>query len=261
MHDIQNEHDSRGIAIDQVGITELRYPVTFTDGRLHQATIATFDITVELQAERRGTHMSRMVEVAQDHLTNLDPSTLPITLKAAADHLDAPAITINANLSVGIETPAPVTGRVGWQIHDVTISGTFNGDTALVTIAVTSDITSLCPCSKAISDYGAHNQRSKVTLAVTGTDDNPYPFSITEMITLIRASGSAPVYPLIKRPDERHITMQAYDQPAFVEDIARDLSQACRQVGLTHRIHIRNIESIHSHDAVASVAFEPPVVR
>ncbi len=116
-----------------------------------------------------------------------------------------------------------------------------------------SEVTSLCPCSRAISDYGAHNQRSQVTLTLLGDGDNPYPLPVHEIVAAIRTVGSAPVFPVVKRPDERVITMQAYDHPAFVEDMVRDLSLWCRSRSLAHRVAVRNIESIHSHDAIASV--------
>jgi GTP cyclohydrolase I len=120
---------------------------------------------------------------------------------------------------------------------------------------VTTDVTTLCPCSKAISDYGAHNQRSEITLQVAGTADAPYPLPVHEMVALLRAAGSAPVIPLIKRPDERVVTMQAYDHPAFVEDTIRDISLVCREKGLNHTVRAKNLESIHSHDAVASLTY------
>ena len=116
---------------------------------------------------------------------------------------------------------------------------------------VTSQVTSLCPCSKAISDYGAHNQRSDVTLKVEGDGDDPYPLSVRRVVEFIRRVGSCPVFPLVKRPDERAITMAAFDHPAFVEDMARDLSWRMRDLGINHTISVRNLESIHSHDAVA----------
>jgi GTP cyclohydrolase IB len=252
-NDIQGSRDNRNITIDQVGISGLRCPVTFTDGHLRQAGIAEIEITVELQADRRGTHMSRMVEIAHQHLAELDPRNLPIALKTAAHHLDASAVTIAATLPISTEVEAPVTRRIAYQVHDLAVTGTLTEDTVLITTSVTTDITSLCPCSKAISDYGAHNQRSKVTLQIGGHGDAPYPLAVSDMITLIRGAGSAPVYPLVKRPDERHITMEAFDNPVFVEDIARNLSAACRSRGLPHVVQVRNIESIHSHDAVAVI--------
>lgn len=253
MHDVQSERDDRGVTIDQVGIAGLRYPIRFTDGDLYQAGIAEIEVSVELQADRRGTHMSRMVEITHEHLTEVNPRTFPTTLKAASHQLDAERVTIVISMPISIGADAPVSRQAAWQVHDVMLTGTINDGAVSITTAVTADITSLCPCSKAISDYGAHNQRGKVTLSITADGDDSYPLTVSEIVGMIRRSGSAPVYPLVKRPDERQITMQAFDHPVFVEDIARDLSVNCRRRGLRHMVRVRNLESIHSHDALAVV--------
>jgi GTP cyclohydrolase IB len=122
---------------------------------------------------------------------------------------------------------------------------------------VVAEVTSLCPCSKAVSDYGAHNQRSRVTLTVVGDLNDPYPLPALEAAELAREVGSCAVYPLIKRVDERAITMMAYDRPAFVEDMVRDLSRLCRSRGFTHDIEVQNLESIHGHDASARISWRP----
>ncbi|TDC79164.1 GTP cyclohydrolase I FolE2 [Streptomyces hainanensis] len=254
MHDIQNETDSRGIEIDDVGISSLRYPLCFEDGHLRQESIAEIEVTVRLQRDRRGTHMSRMVALAHKHLRRFDPRKLPHALKVGADLLDAPAIAVTIDVSLSTTVVAPASGEESCRVHDVSFEGRWvDGDTT-VTTSVTTEVTSLCPCSKAISDYGAHNQRSRVKLSVTGGGDNPYPFSVQEAIRLLEGCASAPVVPLVKRPDERVLTMQAYDHPVFVEDMARDISQACRERGLIHAVRVRNLESIHSHDAVAYIS-------
>jgi GTP cyclohydrolase I len=255
MHDIQNEADSRGIAIDEVGISGLRYPVTFDDGHTRQNGIADISVTVGLQADRRGTHMSRMIALVHEQVATLAPQELPIALKRGLELLEAPTLALTLSLPIATTVTAPASKRQSWQTHDVTITGRITADTCTVATAVTTDVTSLCPCSKAISDYGAHNQRSEITLTVTGTTDAPYPLSIHEIIDLLRSAGSAPVLPLIKRPDERVVTMQAYNHPVFVEDIIRDISLACRDKGLNHAIRAKNLESIHSHDAIASLTY------
>ena len=255
MHDIQNEFDDRSIPIDEVGISGLRYPLTFDDGHTRQGGVADITVTVRLQADRRGTHMSRMIALIHDGMATLNPWELPRVLKYGTTLLDAPALTLTCSLPVATTVTAPASQRQSWQTHDLTITGHIDASRCTVTTTVTSHVTSLCPCSKAISDYGAHNQRSEITLSVTGTGETPYPFPIDEMISLLRSSGSAPVIPLIKRPDERVVTMQAYDHPVFVEDIVRNVSSYCRQRNLTHTVHARNLESIHSHDAVATLSY------
>ncbi|MBA3431003.1 MAG: GTP cyclohydrolase I FolE2 [Actinobacteria bacterium] len=257
MPDIQDQPDPRNIDLDQVGIAGVRYPIRFNDGLTDQRGVATFDVTVTLPGNRRGTHMSRMVEVIHEHMQDLDPVRLPQALKLAADRLDVASVQVAVTLPIGFLVAAPVSGREAWQVCDVTLVGHVQDGTATVTTTVATDVTSLCPCSKAISDYGAHNQRSLVTLSITGDGEDVYPLGVATAFDLIRATGSCPVYPLIKRIDERAVTMQAHDHPAFVEDMARDLSMACRTRGLAHEITVRNFESIHSHDAVASLSWTP----
>jgi GTP cyclohydrolase I len=254
MHDIQNEVDSRGIELDRVGISGLRYPVHFEDGHLRQEGIADVEVTVRLQHDRRGTHMSRMVALTHEHLQRFDPRRLPYILKVGADLLDAPALSVVVAMPVSTTVVAPASGAESRQVHDIQVEGRWdNGRTTVIT-SVTCEVTSLCPCSKAISDYGAHNQRSRVTVAVAGHGDTPYPLPVHAAVRLLEKCASAPVVPLVKRTDERVLTMQAYDRPAFVEDMARDISLACRGQGLSHTVSVRNLESIHSHDAVAHVA-------
>lgn len=255
MHDIQKEADPRGIAIDEVGVSGLRYPVTFDDGHTRQCGIADISLTVGLQADRRGTHMSRMIALVHEEVATLAPQELPIALKRGLALLDAPTLTLTLSLPVATIVTAPASEQQSWQTHDVTITGRISTDSCTVATTVITDVTSLCPCSKAISDYGAHNQRSEITLTVTGGTDVPYPFAVHEIVDLLRNVGSAPTFPLIKRPDERIVTMQAYEHPVFVEDIVRDVSLACREKGLHHAIQVKNLESIHSHDAVANLTY------
>lgn len=261
--DIQSSPDSRGIDIDEVGISGLRYPVTFDDGDLIQSGIVEIEMTVALPADQRGTHMSRMVQAVEDHLEQVNPYDLQLAFKAIAGVLDSTDLHIALSLPVATRVASPATANSGWQAHDLQlrgrlVDGAFHLKTTLVT-----DVTTLCPCSKAISDYGAHNQRSRVSLAVDGADDVPYPVPVSALVNLIREASSCPVYPVVKRPDERAITMAAYDNPKFVEDLIRDLTRSCRDRGVGHQIEARNIESIHSHDAVARLrwpAYRPPFV-
>ncbi|MGW4520189.1 GTP cyclohydrolase, FolE2/MptA family [Amycolatopsis sp. NPDC004378] len=253
MHDIQAEVDSRGIEVDQVGIAGVRYPVVFDDGITNQRSIAEISVAVQLQADRRGTHMSRMVALVHERLQAFDPRDMAQVLKTGAAILDAPGISVVLSMPISEVTSAPTSGLESVSVHDVEVTGAWQDGSCSVTAAVTSEVTSLCPCSKSISDYGAHNQRSKVTLSVIGSGDHLYPLPVLDAVKIIRDCGSAPVVPLVKRIDERTLTMQAYDHPVFVEDIARDISLACRARGLAHEVRVRNLESIHSHDAVALI--------
>lgn len=259
--DVQGAPDTRGIAIDEVGVSGLRYPLTFDDGVLKQSGIADVEMTVGLPADRRGTHMSRMVQAVEANLARVNPYELHTAFKATAAVLDTIDLRISVNLPLATRVDSPATDNSGYQVHDLSLRGRLFQDEFQLTSTVTTDVTTLCPCSKAISDYGAHNQRSRVSLAVRGENDSPYPVPVVELVQLIRDSASCPVYPVVKRPDERAITMAAYENPKFVEDLIRDLTLKCRQFGVSHSIAARNIESIHSHDAVARLTWGTATTR
>lgn len=259
--DIQSQHDSRGVPIEEVGISGLRYPVTFDDGSINQATTADIEMTVALPAQQRGTHMSRMVQVIDAHLQVVNPYDLTRFMKIAAGQLEADKLFLRLNMPLATRLAAPTSGEEGWQVHDVSFYGAWSPDGFELQTSATCDVTTLCPCSKAISDYGAHNQRSRVTLTVEGRSGEAYPLGIPRLIELIQDAASCPVYPVVKRPDERTITMAAYDNPRFVEDLVRELSLSCQAMGMQHQIQARNIESIHSHDAVARLSWSPELAE
>lgn len=258
--DVQSSPDTRGIDIDEVGVSRLRYPLTFDDGELVQSGIANVEMTVALPADRRGTHMSRMVQAMETHLECVNPYELQVAFKAIAGLLDATDLRIALALPVATRVDSPSTSNRGSQVHDLELRGRLVDGAFRLQTTVTTDVTTLCPCSKAISDYGAHNQRSRVSLSVHGENDDPYPATVSDLVECIRDSASCPVYPVVKRSDERAITMAAYDNPKFVEDLIRDLSLSCRIRGVPHQIEARNIESIHSHDAVARLSWAPTAV-
>lgn len=256
--DVQGATDTRGVAIDEVGVSGLRYPLTFDDGVTYQSGVAAVEMTVGLPADRRGTHMSRMVQAVEMHLTTVNPLELHTAFKAIAALLDTSDLRVSLAMPFATRVSSPATANSGHQVHDLSLSGRLRDGDFLLTTSVTTDVTTLCPCSKAISDYGAHNQRSQVTLSIRGANDAPYPEGAANLVKLIRDASSCPVYPVVKRPDERAITMAAYDNPKFVEDLIRDLTLSCRELGVPHEITARNIESIHSHDAVARLNWPNP---
>jgi len=255
--DVQDEVDVRGIELNDVGISRLRYPTEFLDGTTRQAGIGSFDVLVTLPSDRRGTHMSRMVQLVHDHLASINPRELPLVMKRVAAKMEIDKAQIRIALPVATSVTSPVSGLEAFQASDLELNAVIDGGTFTLLTSITTQVTSLCPCSKTISDYGAHNQRSDVTVTISGSEDDPYPVEAAQLVDLIRSVGSCAVYPLVKRPDERAITMSAYDHPAFVEDMARDLSLDLRSKNVGHSVSIRNLESIHSHDAVASVSWSP----
>ena len=259
MQDIQGQADHRRIAIDKVGVCGLQYPIVVLDQKNQsQPTIARLSMSVNLPHEFKGTHMSRFIEVLNAHRGELTMRTLPAILAQLKERLAAESAHIEAEFPYFLERTAPVTGAVGLMDYQCRFVGEANCHKSDFILAVSVPVTSLCPCSKAISDYGAHNQRGEITIEVrsrrsdTGT---PVLIWIEELIAVAEASASSPVYALLKREDERHVTMQAYDNPVFVEDIVRNVAAKLQEdERLTwFRVHAVNHESIHNHGAFAEI--------
>jgi GTP cyclohydrolase FolE2 len=172
-----------------------------------------------------------------------------------ASLLDASELRVTIAMPFAVDVEAPASGRLSSQVHDVELEVIHADGITRLGTTVATDITTLCPCSKAISDYGAHNQRSRARVRVWGEGDDLYPVTVRRLAEILRNSGSAPVLPLVKRPDERVLTMAAHDHPRFAEDIVRLVSADLRAMDASHEVSVRNLESIHSHDAVACVTW------
>lgn len=257
--DIQKTRDSRGIPIDQVGITNLQYPIQVMDrGGKPLPTVASISMSVHLPHHFKGTHMSRFLEVLTQHEGEITMRTLPVILHDLKKRLDAESTHIEVRFPYFIEKAAPVSGakaKVGCQ---VTFLGESNGKKDTFALRVEMPVKTLCPCSKEISDYGAHNQRGHVTIKVTPKKKKSGGWEliwIEELITIAEQGASAPIYALLKRPDERHVTMQAYDKPVFVEDLVRNVALALKKDKRITAFEVKavNQESIHAHDAFARV--------
>lgn len=257
MIDIQAGTDTRGIDIPDVGIAGLRHVVTSGDRESPYRGVANLDLGVHLPASRRGTHMSRLVELVLEQHDELTVEGLPVVAKRLLSLLDASSGSISVAFPLVSMQASPVTQRAASNVHDAIVRAVIARDEVTVEVAVEVVATSLCPCSKAISDYGAHNQRSRVTVAVAvlGGDGATRLPTLAELVRWAEAACSCPTYPLLKRPDERHVTMQAYDHPVFVEDIVRDVARRAQTVPGPGRFQVRvvNEESIHRHDAYAAV--------
>jgi GTP cyclohydrolase I len=249
--DIQDETDSRGIELDEVGIAGLRYPIVFSDGDLLVQAVAEVEVTVTLPHDRRGTHMSRMVQFVDQNFGDFDPRKANEIVQSMLSLLNVEGAGFTFSFPFGTPVVAPESQLTSLQTHDLKFQASVSAGVVTTATSVTTDVTSVCPCSKAISDYGAHNQRSRVTLTVVGSGKNPYPVDAARMVALVRTVGSAPVYPLVKRVDERSLTMTAHDNALFVEDMARKLAICEDLSGLEVFVEVRNLESIHSHDAIA----------
>ncbi len=247
--DIQNQKDHRKITIDKVGVKSIKYPIIVSDRRNEiQHTVADINFYVELPHSERGTHMSRFVEVLnhyhqEDIINNLDKllSEIKKSLKA-----DAAYIEISFDYFILKQAPvSKISSYLNYKcFFKASLSSGFD-----FWIGVKVPVTSLCPCSKEISQYGAHNQRSEVTLAVQYKDF----IWLEELIGLIEETGSSEVYSLLKREDEKYVTEQAYNNPMFVEDIVRELTvKLSNDKRILHfEIESENFESIHNHNAYA----------
>ncbi|MBS1807651.1 MAG: GTP cyclohydrolase I FolE2 [Acidobacteria bacterium] len=259
MDDVQNYQDERRIPIDQVGVSDLRYPIVVLDrdqGKQH--TIASLKMSVSLPHHFKGTHMSRFLEAINDHRGEITMRTLPIILRDLQTRLEAESARIEVAFPYFLERAAPVSEAKGLMDYNCTFVGEVNGDQEDFILCVQVPVTTLCPCSKTISDYGAHNQRGYVGIEVRSIrteSGNPELIWIEELIAIAEQSGSAPVYPLLKRADERHVTMQAYDNPVFVEDLIRNVAGRLQHDSRVawFRLHVENHESIHNHNVFARI--------
>ena len=258
MIDVQNQPDERQWPIDHVGVRDLRYPIVVLD-RAHgrQQTIARISVSVSLPHHFKGTHMSRFLEVLHEHHGEMMTiRTLPAILERLKERLEAERARLEVRFLYFLEKEVSVSRARSLMDYECYFAGELAGGAAEFALGVVVPVTSVCPCSKAISDYGAHNQRGFLTIEVTGGGTGPDDFIwIEEVVAIGEKAGSAPIYPLLKRADERHVTMQAYDNPVFVEDMVRSVAvalEADRRVR-KFRVLAENDESIHTHKAFAEI--------
>jgi GTP cyclohydrolase IB len=256
MIDLQGERSPQGVALARVGVSDVNYPIRVQAAPNEvQATIGCFEMAVRLQADERGTHMSRFVEFVHGSSAPYAADTLGSRLHELAQRLGSTDAFLDVSFPLFFARKAPVSGAEGLLDVACDLRGEFREGNARVTMVARVPVTSLCPCSKAISDYGAHNQRGYVTIEAELASANTA-LHFAELVVLAEGAGSSPVYPLLKRPDERFVTMAAYDNPMFVEDMARHVAKALVsdvRVG-RYRVRAENLESIHSHSAFAEAA-------
>ena len=255
MPDVQASSDSRQVAINRVGVKKVVYPMRLaTPSGGDQTTTATISMYVALPETQKGTHMSRFLEVLNDHHCQpITPDKIPVIARDILERLEAQEAHFEASFTYFIEKHAPVTKQPGLMDYEVTFACTVTKDpdkTDFV-ISVAAPATSLCPCSKEISAYGAHNQRCRIEAKVRTVSS----IWIEEIVDLLEGAASHPVYAVLKRPDEKFVTEAAFDNPKFVEDIVRDLAMALDGEDRIswYSISSENFESIHSHNAYAEI--------
>jgi GTP cyclohydrolase IB len=257
LEDVQSREDTRGIALDEVGISGIRYPLVVLD-REHakQETVGEFSCHVQLPASAKGAHMSRFIEILTDHTGEVTMHTLPTILEELRSRLGSERAAVSVRFPYFVEREAPVTGARALMDYECEFAAEGTSDHVAFSLSVRVPVTSVCPCSKAISDYGAHNQRGYISISIHSRGESLATSElvwIEELIELAEQSASAPVLPLVKRPDERHLTMLAYDNPVFVEDMVRNVVErlAADPRVQSYTVEAVNDESIHNHAAFA----------
>ncbi len=252
IEDVQNHPDTRNIPINKVGIKGIRHPFSFVDKNGHQqSTVGTFQMSVNLPHHQKGTHMSRFVALLNEDCQQLSIQQFPALLQKMTQLLEADTGYMTADFLYFINKSAPITGVKSLLDYQIQLSGSWSDGRSNITIKVLVPVTSLCPCSKKISDYGAHNQRSHITVEAI-TDGHIH---VEDLIDLIEQQASSQLYSLLKRPDEKFVTEQAYDNPKFVEDVVRDIANALNNDEriLAYTLEAENFESIHNHSAYAVI--------
>lgn len=252
LHDKQSERDHRELRIDKVGVRGLRFPIQIRD-KAHslQNTVATIGMFVDLPKEFKGTHMSRFIEVLNAHGNVVHVENIEDILYAMQKKLNAATSHLEMEFPFFLEKKAPVSGMSSVMDYTARFDATACGKEIDFKLTVKSSVTTLCPCSKAISQYGAHNQRGEVTVQIRSTKA----IWIEDLIAIVEASASSELYALLKRQDEKAVTERAYENPVFVEDLVRNVAvklNAHRDV-TWYKVEAENYESIHNHNAYACI--------
>jgi len=249
--DVQSSVDTRRISIQRVGVKGVRYPITVKTGTSMQPSVGTWNMYVHLHEEKKGTHMSRFIALLEDNRAPLDVASFSDLMRKMMRLLEADSGRIEVSFPYFINKTAPVSGVQSLMDYEVGITGEIRDGELEVTMKVLVPVTSLCPCSKKISAYGAHNQRSHITINAILCGE----FSVDELIAKVEEQASCELYGLLKRPDEKYVTERAYDNPKFVEDLVRDVAgmlNADPRVA-AYTLEAENFESIHNHSAYALI--------
>jgi len=254
--DVQNQRDHRNIDINKVGIKGIRYPINVLDqANKAQATVATINMYVHLPHKFKGTHMSRFVELLHQYCGDLNLKAVFEMLDAVKRSLDAQAADLEIAFPYFIEKKAPVSGIASLMEYHCQYIGEIRDGRRKLFVSVSVPVCTLCPCSKEISNQGAHNQRGIVTVKLLYKEF----FWIEEIIELVEATASSGVYALLKREDEKYVTEQAYNHPMFVEDMVREVTDQLKADSRFpwFSVEAENFESIHNHSAYAYTETSP----
>ena len=252
IEDVQARHDTRQLAIDKVGIKSIRHPIKVADkSEGVQHTVAVFNMYVHLPHNFKGTHMSRFVEILNGYEREISVENFETMLREMVVRLEAESGHVEMSFPYFINKKAPISGVQSLLDYEVTFIGEIDKGQYRQTTKVVVPVTSLCPCSKKISDYGAHNQRSHVTVTAR-TNEMVW---IEDIVRMVEDQASCELFGLLKRPDEKYVTERAYDNPKFVEDMVRDVAavfNADKRID-AYIVESENFESIHNHSAYALI--------
>jgi len=258
MPDVQSSVDVRQIPIQRVGVKAVRHPLLVTTGNGDaQPTVGTWNLDVHLSADQKGTHMSRFVALLEESKAPLDPATFRTMLTAMLARLESQAGRIEVSFPYFVKKVAPVSGVESLLDYEVTLAGEARDGATRLFLKVLVPVTSLCPCSKKISQYGAHNQRSHVTIEAELAGD----LAVEELIRIAEEEASCELWGMLKRPDEKYVTERAYENPKFVEDLVRDVAvrlNADPRIA-AYVLEAENFESIHNHSAYAVIEHDKRV--
>ena len=250
--DTQNTKDIRNIIINQVGIKDILHPINFVnrDNESHPS-VANFTMTVELPANVKGTHMSRFIEILNDGECSFGVESFMNLVQKVADKLESNDARVIVDFPFFRNKKAPSSGVQSLLDYQATLTGSVIDGKPDLTIKVVVPVTSLCPCSKKISEYGAHNQRSHIVIAAEITEN----MDAEDLIKIAEQAASCELWGLLKRPDEKYVTEKAYDNPKFVEDLVRDIAVALDHSDkvVAYEVSSENFESIHNHSAYAFI--------
>lgn len=252
LHDKQSERDHRELRIDKVGVRGLRFPIQIRDkAHVLQNTVATVGLFVDLPKEFKGTHMSRFLEVLNAHGSVVHVDNITDILHALQKKLHATTSHLEMEFPFFLTKRAPVSGMESVMDYTARFDANAIGKEIDFVLTVKANVTTLCPCSKAISEYGAHNQRGEVTVQLRFRKS----IWIEDVIELIEGSASAELFSLLKREDEKAVTERAYENPVFVEDLVRNVALKLNQhPDVTwYKVEAENYESIHNHNAYACI--------
>ncbi len=253
MRDVQKENDPRNIQIDRVGVKGVNYPVILLDrDNKIQNTVAKISMSVMLPHHYRGTHMSRFIETLEEFYGRVSPSNLEAFTKRLCEKLDASESSVSFEFPYYFRKKAPVSKIESFSECNINLEASYEADKKFdMIIGLALNVQTLCPCSKEISRYGAHNQRALVNLKVRCKGLVWF----EELIDLIEKSASAPLFTLLKREDEKFITEMSYENPRFVEDVIRELATELDNEKriLWYSANVTSFESIHNHDAFAEI--------